>query len=186
MNDAPRINPISWTLANGLTLARLVVGFAFPWISPAWRPTVALAACISDGVDGAVSRMFRGQSGIGQMLDPIADKVFVLSVVITLLFEGTLTWWQVLLVGMRDWVVLGLLGWILMTSRAHRIPEMVPRWTGKVATAAQFVFLMNALLNYWPVGGPLFVITAALSTVAAIDYYRAGWQASKLGKLEGA
>ena len=53
-----------------------------------WRLPVVIAAAITDGVDGQLSRLMGAQSKLGVLLDPIADKVFFLAVVATLLWDG--------------------------------------------------------------------------------------------------
>ena len=62
---------VTVVFANSLTLARLIAGLMFPWVSVAWRPELVLAAAASDLIDGALSRKFCGTSAAGQLLDPI-------------------------------------------------------------------------------------------------------------------
>src|SRR5437899_600767 len=87
---------------NTLSLARLFIGLGFPWTPAGWRVTTVLLAALTDLADGAVSRCLRATGTSGRILDPVADKVFVLSVVVTLLFEERLRLWQVALIGQRD------------------------------------------------------------------------------------
>jgi acyl-CoA synthetase (AMP-forming)/AMP-acid ligase II/phosphatidylglycerophosphate synthase len=155
--------------ANFLTLARLIAGLVFPWVSTAWRPTLAVAAAASDVVDGAISRKFCGTSTTGQLLDPIADKTFLLMVVGTLCMEGSLTLGQIVLLGLREWVVLSIGIGLVAAGNWSGLLRMAPRWPGKLATGAQLVFLMSLLyLHRIPPG--LFQITVALSGFAAADY----------------
>lgn len=155
--------------ANSLTLGRLLAGLAFPLINVAWRPAVVLAAAASDGIDGAVSRRFHAASSGGRLLDPIADKIFVLMVVATLWSEGTLLIWQIALVGMRDWVVLFVGIWLVLSRNWGGLSRMAPRWSGKLATGAQFLFLLAVLYGANKLD-VFFVITAILSSVAALHY----------------
>jgi acyl-CoA synthetase (AMP-forming)/AMP-acid ligase II/phosphatidylglycerophosphate synthase len=165
---------VTIVFANSLTLGRLIAGLAFPWISVAWRPELVLAAAASDVVDGAISRKFCGASPAGQLLDPIADKTFLLMVVGTLWMEGSLALWQIALLGMREWVVLSIGIGLVVARNWSGLLRMAPRWPGKVATGAQLVFLASLLFLQKDLPG-LFQITVALSGLAAADYlWRAG------------
>jgi phosphatidylglycerophosphate synthase len=160
-----------WTtvvVADSLSLARLIAGLIFPLLGGGWRPAVAVAAAVSDGLDGAVSRKFHAASSTGRLLDPIADKVFVIMVVGTLWIEGSLTWWEIALVGLRDWVVLGIGIWLTATRNWAGWLQMTPRWLGKVATGAQFAFILSLLFSV-EIPGAL-AVTAILSGIAAGDY----------------
>jgi cardiolipin synthase (CMP-forming) len=156
-------------IPNLLTILRFLLGLAFPWVPPEWRLAACAFAGFSDLVDGEISRRFHSSSLFGKMLDPVADKTFVLAVIGTLLFEGELTWWQLALVGARDLVVLFILGWVLLGDW-RRVGEMSPRVSGKVATAGQFAFLLGVLIarsvHPW-----LLAVASLLSAVAAVDYF---------------
>jgi len=168
--DTPRW--LTFLLANSLTLARLLAGLAFPYIPHAWRPAVVVAAAASDVFDGALSRRFHGTSLTGQLLDPIADKTFVLMVVGTLWAEGTLALWQIGLLGLREWVVLGIAAWLALAGNWQGLTRMLPRWSGKTATAAQLVYLASVVFVGHDIPS-LFAIAATLSGIAAVDYL---WQ----------
>ena len=101
-----RLRPAT-VVPNGLSLARIVLGVVFYWLSPAWRVGAVFAAALSDALDGASSRWLRAASHTGRMLDPIADKAFVLGVVGTLLCEEMLGWREVILLSLRDLVETG-------------------------------------------------------------------------------
>ena len=158
-------------LANSLTLARLFAGLAFPFLSVRWRPVIVMAAAISDGIDGAISRRFHAATTAGRLLDPIADKVFVLMAVGTLWQEGTPPLWQIALIGLRDWSVLLIGAWLMATRSWNRFHDMAPSWLGKLTTAAQFIFLLHLLLALKMVPA-LLTITAVISGLASIGYLR--------------
>jgi phosphatidylglycerophosphate synthase len=135
-----------WLLANSLTVARFAAGLAFPFLPAAWRAPVAVAGGISDLVDGVLSRRLHAESTFGRYLDPIADKTFVLSVVGTLWYEGALPAWQIALVGLREWTVLAIALVMLLPRYRHGVAKLKPRWPGKLATFAQFVFVASLLV----------------------------------------
>lgn len=158
-------------IPNGLSLGRLLLGLAFPWLPISWRPGVVILAAISDLFDGASSRYFNATSTLGRILDPVADKVFVAALVVTLILEGTLTLTAALLIGLRDLTVLAWVIWLSARGRWTEMALMSPTYLGKVATAAQFVYLLT-LLIFAEKSFPVFVVTAVLSGLAAVDYVR--------------
>lgn len=157
-------------LPNAITLLRLVLGVAFPWLPVVWRMPVVVLAAVTDGLDGQASRLLRAESKLGVLLDPIADKVFFVAVVATLLWDGSMTWLEVLLISLRDVAVLigGAGAWL------HDGPEawafMKPRWLGKLATVMQFAFIAVVLLEATDWRGPILAATALFSGLAGADY----------------
>src|SRR5262245_60350482 len=109
----PRFPGLIW-LPNALSGLRLVLAVAFPFVPVSWRLPVVIVAALSDLADGTLSRWLNARTDLGQLLDPVADKAFVLLVLITLLINNTLGLVDVLLLGVRD-IVIGLGGaWLLL------------------------------------------------------------------------
>jgi cardiolipin synthase (CMP-forming) len=176
IRGAPRGVRFLSTLPNALSCLRLVLGLSFPWLPPSWRVGVVLVAALTDLLDGSSARLFRACSPTGRILDSVADKVFLFSALITLLFEGTLGAGEAVLVGLRDLIVLlGTAGLLLCGNRGV-FWRLSPTWLGKAATVGQFAFLFVLLLApTWR--GWVFPLAAALSGLAALRYlwvYRAG------------
>jgi phosphatidylglycerophosphate synthase len=165
-------------LPNGLSLARLILGIGFPWVPANWRVVVIVVAALSDLADGAVSRRLHATSPTGRILDPIADKVFVLSVVATLLFEERLQLWQVALLGLRDWAVLVGAACVTVREGWSTAQRMSPTLLGKATTALQFAFVLTLLINE-PAAQVVFVPTAVVSGAAAVGYLWRGVQMVK-------
>jgi cardiolipin synthase len=157
-----------FALPNGLTLARLAVGLVFFWLPASWRLGAVIFAGLSDLVDGWFSRHLHATSVAGKILDPIADKTCVLAVIITLLYDGKLRFWELLLVAQRDIIVLGS-AIVVMTIARHKFREMPPHILGKVATASQFVFLIGQLALESPPRA-ILIVAAVLSGLAGLDY----------------
>ena len=88
-------NGTNWILPNSLSLARIGLALGFPLVPPGWRAASVMAAAISDLFDGRLSRALNGTSTFGQILDPLADKLFVGIVLITLVIGGVLSPWRV-------------------------------------------------------------------------------------------
>ena len=116
-----------------------------------------VAAAVSDAVDGYLAKRLKQYSTLGAYLDPIADKVMLVSVFLVLGSLGHLPLWIVLLVVSRDALIVGgaLLLWMLARS-----PRMKPLMISKVNTVCQIV-LAVAVLARLGLGLPIkFTVTS--------------------------
>ncbi|MDO4913546.1 MAG: CDP-alcohol phosphatidyltransferase family protein [Bifidobacteriaceae bacterium] len=59
-------------------------------------------SAISDGLDGLIARSFNQVSKLGQILDPIADRVLIFFSILALGIAGIVPWWMLIIVGLRD------------------------------------------------------------------------------------
>jgi phosphatidylglycerophosphate synthase len=143
----------------------------FPFLTrDAWFPE-QVQATLTEALDGFRARRFGWETPSGRLLDPIADKLFVLAVLVTLIRVDWLSLADLLLIGLRDLTVASGALWVLLTGRERLFLHMRPGIPGKLATAAQFLFLASVLL-LGRVSPWYLVPTAALSLFAAIDYVR--------------
>lgn len=179
-----RASPLA-LVPNALSLLRLGLGLCFPWLPSSWRLAVVVVALLTDMLDGATGRLLGVCSDSGRVLDPVADKVFMLSVVATLLAEGLLGVGELLLLGLRDLAVLAGVAGGLLTADWEAFRRGRPTLLGKAATAAQFVFLL-VLLVAPTARGLTFPVAAGVSALAAVQYlaifvarFRSGRRAGK-------
>ena len=132
-------------------------------------------ASASDFLDGWLARRRRATSRLGALLDPIADRCFVIACVISFLLDGALTTGQYLVLLMRD--IATAIGFLV----ARSIPWLreVPfqaRQLGKVVTVLQLGTLLAVVLR--PTLVPTFLLAVAVVSVASIaDYTLALWRA---------
>lgn len=165
------------TIANLITLLRIVLVPVIIWALLSDEKILAfvvfLLAGLSDAVDGAVARMMDQQTEFGTALDPVADKLMLVSVFILLAWLGEIPLWLAILVLSRDvLIVVGfLLAFILSKAVAIR-----PLFVSKANTFAQIVLaaLVMGFLAF-DVQMPLIksgmvYATAALTTASAIAY----------------
>jgi phosphatidylglycerophosphate synthase len=130
-----------------------------------------MIAGLTDAADGASARYLGAVSRAGRILDPAADRVFLLGVLATLVLEGSLRLPEAILISLRDGVMLGGVGWLLIRGEWAGLGRLRPRLLGKMTTAAQLVFLLLVVCGErLPV---VFLGTAILSGLAALDYLRA-------------
>jgi phosphatidylglycerophosphate synthase len=160
-----------YVIPNALSVSRIFLGAAFPFVPSEWRLWVVLIAALTDALDGLAARMLRAESDTGRLLDPVADKFFILILVGTLLFEGGLHHLWALGLATRDVVVLIGLAETIKHRRWVVGRKLRPSWPGKCTTAAQFGVLL--VLVAWG-SAPVWLLaaTTGLSAFAAFDYIR--------------
>src|SRR5687767_12369912 len=120
---------------NALSLARLPLAVAFIFAeSTLLRGVVIITAGLTDFIDGWIARHFRQRSRAGELLDPVTDKLFVFTVLITLLVRGHLLWWELFLLLLRD-----LYNTLVFTAMKLRRVDLQfkARMSGKVVTVLQ-------------------------------------------------
>jgi cardiolipin synthase (CMP-forming) len=162
-----------WVVPNSLSLLRIGLAFAFPWVPAAGRGGMIVAGAASDLFDGQLSRALHGTSTLGQILDPVADKLFVGMVLITLVIHRELSLLELLLVGFRDLAVMSGSAWSVLRGGWRSLRHMPPSLLGKLATAGQFGFLLLLTLGIDRSTLLLRLIEVAaigLSIFAGMDY----------------
>jgi CDP-diacylglycerol--glycerol-3-phosphate 3-phosphatidyltransferase len=129
-------------------------------------------AALLDGVDGFIARRFHQRSELGAVLDPLADKLLLVSAVVVLSLPhsnlATLPLWFALAVLSRD--VLAVIGLGVVHFMVGRV-ALRPRWTGKTATVLQMVAVLWTMLR-WPLATrDAFAAGAAVLTlVSGLQY----------------
>ncbi len=169
----PPANRFIAVTPNTLSVIRLVLAATFPVIAPGWRLPAVVVAALTDWLDGFVARRWQVGSAAGQLLDAVADKLFVLSVLVTMASTDLLAWWQVPLVIARDLVVALVMLYVAFRRKWNSVQRMVPRRAGKVTTALQFLLFGTLLL--WEqhlLCTVVLIVTAMCSLLAAGDYLR--------------
>src|SRR5665647_3787951 len=136
-----------FTLPNSISLSRLLLAFAFVVIDGPWqRMVLILSAATTDFLDGWLARRGKSSTVAGAIIDPFADRVFVLAAVSAYLIDGRLTAAQFFIFLSRD--IATAVGFIV----ARFIPGLTTsafqaRLLGKTVTVFQLALLLAAL--YW-------------------------------------
>lgn len=150
-----------------LTLLRLALAPAF-LLAPndVWRGAVLIAASLTEFLDGWLARRTGQTSRIGELLDPVADRVFVLAALLTFIRLGRLDLGGLLLLLIRDLFTAVAAG----VARLLRLPlRFRARLAGKIVTALQLLALVVLLV--WPaLIKPLLIVVALAGVVAIVDY----------------
>ncbi len=134
---------------------------------------VFLVAGISDGIDGFIARAFDQKSELGSYLDPLADKLLLVSIFVTMAVIGALPVWLAILVLSRDVLIIG--GVVLSWGLGMRLP-IQPKMVSKANTMAQIGFAAMVLADkafgwfadgLWTTG---MVLVVALTVVSGVAY----------------
>jgi phosphatidylglycerophosphate synthase len=160
-------------LPNLLSVVRLVIGLYVPFAPPDWLLWLVVGAAASDLVDGTLARWLGADGPIGRVLDPVADKVVVVGVLVTLLARGLIAPGELVLLAMRDVAVVSGVVWLLVSGRRAVLARLRPSPLGKLTTAAQFAYVLAVLWWREPLALALAPV-AVLSGLAGLDYLRRG------------
>ena len=159
------------TTANKITLLRILLIPVFLILSYRELRVAALIvyliACASDFADGYIARHYNQITNFGKFLDPLADKMLVLSAMCWFAENGQMPGWVVAAVLFREFAVSGLR---LIAVERQRV--IAAAWSGKIKTAVTMVAL--ALMMVFPfdllntIGSALILLTTVYS---GIEYF---------------
>jgi cardiolipin synthase len=169
------------TLPNLITVARLLLVPTIVWFIIEGHFVAAfivfVIAGIGDGVDGFIARQFDLRSRLGAYLDPLADKLLLVSIYLSLTFMSEIPGWLAVIVVSRDLFIIGgvILAWIL-----DRPIEVRPLLVSKVNTAAQIIFAAVVIGDLAFTAGldavrDALVIIVGVLTVASAFAYLVDW-----------
>jgi cardiolipin synthase (CMP-forming) len=167
-------------IPNFITLGRVISVPVISWLLLTGRDELAfyvfVCAGISDGVDGYLAKRFNWRTELGAYLDPLADKLLIVSIFIALGVRGELPLWLVIAAVSRDILIVAavLLSWLL--DQPMRIKPLV---ISKLNTAAQILLAATVLADEAFMMGligmrsGLVWITGALTFLSLATYLRA-------------
>jgi cardiolipin synthase len=124
-----------WTLPNVISMLRLAGVPLFLWLvlgpeADLLALGVLMLSGITDFLDGYLARKLGQTSVLGQVLDPVADRLYILAVVIGLALRDIIPWWAALSLPLRDLLLWGLVP-LLRTRGYSALPV---HFLGKAAT----------------------------------------------------
>jgi cardiolipin synthase (CMP-forming) len=122
------------TVPNVLSSMRLVGVPLFLWLilneHDGWALLVLMASGITDYLDGKIARRFGLVSRLGQLLDPLADRLYILTTLLGLAWRDIIPWWLVAVLLARELLLLGLLA----VLKRHGYLALPVHFVGKAAT----------------------------------------------------
>lgn len=175
-------------LPNILTILRIllipffIIVFAVPSISRSnWAAIIFILASLTDWIDGYIARKYGQVTLSGKLLDPVADKLLVLSALIMLVeLHRVPSWLAIVIIG-RDVAITGLRAIASSIGIVIAAKEM-----GKMKTIVQIIALVFLILDYpvlfssrvidfHTVGTVLLWSSAILAIISAGDYIVRFW-----------
>ncbi|CAH1193384.1 CDP-diacylglycerol--glycerol-3-phosphate 3-phosphatidyltransferase [Paenibacillus auburnensis] len=134
---------------------------------------IFLLAASTDGIDGYIARKYNMVTNLGKLLDPLADKLLVSAVLISLVELGRCDSWIAIVIISREFAVTGLRQVALLEGKV----VAASKW-GKIKTVTQIVAISLLLLNNFPfqfVSIPvddIAIWAAAIITIySGVDYF---------------
>jgi cardiolipin synthase len=169
------------TFPNLITLGRILLVPVVVWAITAGEMRVAfllfLLAGISDAVDGYLAKHFDMTSELGRYLDPLADKVLIVSIYVALGIAEAIPRWLVILVVSRDIMIIGavMLSWLV-----GQPVQVKPLLISKINTVAQILFagLVLLVLGFQLEAEAAKLVgmaTVAVLSLLSIAFYVAEW-----------
>jgi cardiolipin synthase len=172
------------TIPNAISFVRLLLVPVFAVLlakgADGWAILVLALSGASDWLDGVLARRLGQVSKLGQLLDPAADRLFIIVTLVALALRNVVPWWLLVVLVLRD-VVLGIM--LLVLGRAGYAPLPVhlagkagtfallyafpllllaewDSWVGVVAGVVGWAFALWGVALYWFAGG-LYLAQAA-------------------------
>jgi len=179
------------TWATRITILRIVLIPVFVWLMVEYGDTAAAGqaqdgwrygaiavfvfASLSDALDGYLARHWNQRSNLGALLDPIADKLLLLAVLVTfgILPPRYFPLWFTVIILSRD--ALLLLGYFVLRHFRHSI-EIKPHWSGKLSTFLVFLAIAAVLFQAGPWVVRLCAVGGFFALVSTAVYVRRGLQ----------
>ncbi len=124
-----------WTVPNVLSLARLAGVPVFLWLvlgpeADGWALGLLMVSGFTDYLDAYLARRLDQASRLGQVLDPVADRLYILAVVLGLALRDIIPWWVAVLLPLRDLLLWGLVPFL----RTRGYSALPVHFLGKAAT----------------------------------------------------
>jgi CDP-diacylglycerol--glycerol-3-phosphate 3-phosphatidyltransferase len=166
------------TIPNGISAARLAGVPVFLWLvlgprtaaADDWAVGLLIVAGLSDWLDGKIARAFNQASRLGQVLDPAADRLYIVSTIIALAIRGIIPWWLVAVLAVRELTVgaalavlrrragfgtlqVSLVGKAATMCLLYAFPLLFlgdhPGWGGTLARVIGWAFATWGTVLYW-------------------------------------
>ncbi len=176
-----KFQDLPMNLPNVITLGRIILVPVIFWLLISGQTLLAfwafLVAGASDAIDGFLAKRFGWQTELGAYLDPLADKLLIVSIFVALGVAGELPLWLVIAVVSRDLLIVAgvVLAWLLDNPLTIR-----PKRVSKANTASQIVLAATVLadeafhLDLEGLRLVLIALTGAL-TIASLAAYLDTW-----------
>lgn len=179
----PPLRENNWTIPNMLTVSRIMLtpGFVMAFVGQRFDLAWILFAIagFTDALDGTLARLLKQRSSFGAMLDPLADKILLVTSFICLALQDWIPGWLSILVVSRDIFIVGGLA-LLHYSGVDVKRGIRPVWISKCATTAQIslvllIMVEHSMQSFHPdIRLALVYAVAALTALSGVYYLAIG------------
>ncbi len=133
-DPVPRSSRV-WTVPNILSMLRLAGVPVFLWLvlgpeADGWALALLMVSGVTDYLDGYLARKLNQFSTVGEILDPVADRLYILAVVVGLALRDIIPWWVAIILPLRDLLLWGLVPFL----RTRGYSALPVHFLGKAAT----------------------------------------------------
>lgn len=165
-------------IPNIISLSRLFLVIIFLilfYYDKIYYSLIILAfSAITDLLDGFLARMLKQQTPFGSFLDPLADKIFIITTFTIFMIKNYIPWWFFSIVIVREILVSS--GWVIVYQYKAIITTR-PRFSGKISIFFQMTTIIVVIFSlYSPkcifssILNSMFFVTSLLAIVSMIDY----------------
>lgn len=167
-------------LANKITLARvfmipifiivLISGLVASPVNRYIALIIFIVASLTDTLDGYIARSRNMVTNLGKFMDPLADKMLVISAMIALVQMGDLKAWIVIIIVAREFIVTGF----RLIAASENI-VIAASWWGKLKTISQMLMVIFLLANFKgamfiAINDFLVVLAVVFTVISGVDY----------------
>lgn len=151
-----------WLLVYGQT----ITGFHMTWINY-FAATLFGLASITDFFDGYVARLWNESTKLGEIIDPLADKMLMLAAFLALMEIGRASTWAVYLILSREFFITGIR--VMAAGSGKDVSASV---LGKYKTGLQIAAVFFLIMQ-WPFGTVLLWLAVAITLYSGYEYIKA-------------
>lgn len=174
--------PNMMTIGRLATLPLLILLMMIDASWAAWSALIIYTlGCVTDWLDGLIARKYNMESNFGKFLDPIADKIFIATVLICLVANGNLSGWgiiPVILILSREFLISGLREFFGPKNIQFPVSKLAKLKTGIQMFALGFLIMGEYGVSVLPynieIGYTLLIIATILTVLSGWTYMKEG------------
>jgi cardiolipin synthase len=176
-----------WTPSNMLSLLRMLLVIPFVILlsdahqNQLYLAGIAILAYLTDLLDGWVARNFEGESRLGRIIDPLADKVFIIVAVVAMAFQEMLPPWFVVIIILRDIIIFA--GGVHLKNRTGLLVQST--MLGKATVVSIGLVIMLSLFSEGGTDTPLNLLMMVSLALIVVSLYKYGERYFALMKKQG-
>jgi CDP-diacylglycerol--glycerol-3-phosphate 3-phosphatidyltransferase len=131
-----------------------------------WACAFFVLGVLSDILDGHIARKTNTVTTMGKIIDPLADKILIIGVLIAMISTIQIPYWMVIVIIAREFAVTGL----RVIAASENVIIAANRW-GKFKTTSQFIAVVVLMLNYKTIGVYLLLAAVVFTLISGYTYF---------------